>query len=97
VSNPNPITVGPFEMVWEKRHPIHSDWRKEVKGVSLSVWIRPGKTRELILDLHFEAFGIDRQPNADRWNEILNLGIKSAMDAGWDPESRGTAFRHTTA
>ena len=95
VSNPNPITVDAFELVWEKRHPLFIDWRKELKGVSVSVWVRPGKTKELILDVYFDVFGIDRMPNPDRWNEVLGRAIRKAMEAGWDPDSRGAAFRHT--
>ena len=97
VSEPNPITVDGFDMIWEKRHPIFLDWRKELKGVSVSVWIRPGKTKELILDVLFSVYGLDRLPNTDRWNQVLALAIRSAMEAGWDPESRGAAFRHTAA
>jgi hypothetical protein len=95
VSEPNPVTVDGFDLIWEKRHPIFADWRKELKGVSVSVWVRPGKTKELILDVHFAIYGLDRFPNPDRWNQVLALSIRSAMEAGWDPESRGTAFRHT--
>ncbi|MBP6702635.1 MAG: hypothetical protein KBH14_04015 [Vicinamibacteria bacterium] len=97
VSEPNPISVDGYDMIWEKRHPIFLDWRKELKGVSVSVWIRPGKTKELILDVHFATFGVDRMPNPDRWNQVLALAVRSAMEAGWDPESRGAAFRHTPA
>lgn len=95
VSEPNPLSVDGYDLIWEKRHPIFLDWRKELKGVSVSVWIRPGKTKELILDVHFATFGIDRMPNPDRWNQVLTLAVRSAMEAGWDPESRGAAFRHT--
>lgn len=97
VSEPNPISVDGFDLIWEKRHPIFLDWRKELKGVSVSVWIRPGKTKELILDVHFATFGIDRMPNPDRWNQVLALAVRSAIEAGWDPVSRGAAFRHTPA
>jgi hypothetical protein len=97
VSEPNPISVDGYDMIWEKRHPIFLDWRKELKGVSVSVWIRPGKTKELILDVHFSTFGVDRMPNPDRWNQVLALAVRSAIGAGWDPESRGAAFRHTPA
>lgn len=97
VSEPNPISVDGYDLIWEKRHPIFLDWRKELKGVSVSVWIRPGKTKELILDVHFATFGIDRMPNPDRWNQVLALAVRSAMEDGWDPESRGAAFRHTPA
>lgn len=94
VSEPNPVTVDGFDLIWEKRHPIFLDWRKELKGVSVSVWIRPGKTKELILDVLFDVYGLERFPNPDRWNQVLAQAIRSAMGAGWDPESRGTAFRH---
>ena len=97
VSNPNPIAVDGFDMVWEKRHPLFLDWRKELKGLSVSVWIRPGKTKELILDVHFAVYGLDRLPNPDRFNQVLAEAIRSAMAAGWDPESRGASFRHTPA
>ncbi len=97
ISNPNRITVDEFDLLWEKRHPVYLDWRKELKGVSVSVWATPGRTKELIMDVHFAVFGIDRMPNADRWNQVLAQAIRSAMEAGWDPLSRGSAFRHTPA
>lgn len=97
ISNPNRITVDGFDLLWEKRHPVYLDWRKELKGVSVSVWVNPGRTKELIMDVHFAVFGIDRMPNADRWSEVLAQAIRSAMAAGWDPSSRGSAFRHTPA
>jgi hypothetical protein len=97
VSEPHPFSVDGYDLIWEKRHPIFLDWRKQIMGVSVSVWIRPGKTKELVLDVLFSVYGLDRFPNADRWNEILALAVRSAMEAGWDPESRGAAFRHTPA
>ena len=97
ISNPNRITVDEFDLLWEKRHPVYLDWRKELKGVSVSVWATPGRTKELIMDVHFAVFGIDRMPNADRWNQVLAQAIRSAMEAGWDPLSRGSALRHTPA
>ena len=95
VSEPNHLTVDGLDLIWEKRHPLFLDWRKELKGVSVSVWVKPGKTKELILDVHFATFGIDRIPNTDRWNEVLSRAIRSAIGDGWDPQSRGSAHRHT--
>ncbi len=97
VSEPHPIAVDGIDLIWEKRHPLYFDWRKELKGVSVSVWRIPGKTKELILDVHFAVFGIDRFPNADQWDQVLARAIRSAMEAGWDPESRGSSRRHTPA
>ncbi|MEO8499722.1 MAG: hypothetical protein ABI565_02315 [Vicinamibacteria bacterium] len=97
VNEPNPIRVDDFDLIWEKRHPIFLDWRKELKGISVSVWVRPGKTKELILDVLFDTYGLDRLPNPDRFNQVLAEAIRSAIHAGWDPESRGGAFRHKPA
>ena len=97
VSDPHSISVDGMELVWEKRHPLYMDWRKELRGVSVSVWRIPGRTRELILDVHFAPFGLERLPNEDRWNEVLSRAIRSAVEAGWDPESRGAARRHVAA
>ena len=97
VSEPHLLTLDGFDLVWEKRHPLYVDWRKDLKGVSVSVWRKPGKTKELILDVHFAAFGIDRFPNPDQWNVVLARAIRSAMEAGWDPDSRGAARRHVAA
>jgi len=51
----------------------------------------------LILDVHFAVFGIDRFPNPDQWDEVLARAIRSAIEAGWDPDSRGAARRHIPA
>ena len=95
VNEVNPIHVGGFDLFWEKRHPLYVDWRKELKGLSVSVWKTPGRSKELILDVHFAFFGVERQGNADQWNQVLVRAIRSAMEAGWDPDSRGSALRHT--
>jgi hypothetical protein len=97
VNEPHSIAVDGYDLIWEKRHPILVDWRREVKGASVSVWIRPGKTKELILDVMFDVYGVETFPNPDRWEVILREAIRSALDEGWDPESRGTAYRHTPA
>ena len=97
VSEPHLLSFDGHDLTWEKRHPLYFDWRKQVKGVSVSVWLKPGKTKELILDVHFALYGLDHFPNADRWNEVLSLAVRSAIDAGWDPRSRGSAMRHTSA
>jgi len=97
VSDPHHLTVDGYDLIWEKRHPLFVDWRKQPKGVSVSVWRVPGKTRELILDVHFAVYGLDRFPNPDQWDQVLAQAIQSAMKAGWDPESRGASRRHVTA
>ena len=65
--------------------------------VSLSVSLHPKRTRELILDFTLKADDGDGTPSDARVLEALATGIRSAREAGWDPESRGRAFRHEIA
>ena len=69
-------------------------WSKGVKAVSLSVSLRPERTRELILDLTVEMDEDNVDPPEKRVLEALVPAIRAAMTAGWDPESRGRAFRY---
>ena len=93
-SQPNLVRFDDLELEWEKRHPLYVDWRKQLKGWSISVWLHRGKTKELILDIPFALYGLDHFPNTDRWNQVLTLAVRSALEEGWDPESRGATFRH---
>jgi len=71
-------------------------WGKGLKALSISVSLEPGRTRELILDL---ALRVDPggPPPETRVVRALEDGIRSAREAGWDPESRGRALRHEVA
>lgn len=77
---------------WSYRHGWQV-WGKGIKAISLSVSLEPGRTRELILDLTLKL-GPEGTPEAARVLGALEDGIRSAREAGWDPESRGRAFRH---
>ena len=59
--------------------------------------LKPGRTRELILDLTMTLGPEDGAPPQARIIRALEDGIRSAREAGWDPESRGRAFRHEVA
>ena len=54
----------------------------------------PERTRELILDFTLKVNDGDGTPSDARVLHALASGIRSAREAGWDPESRGRAFRH---
>jgi hypothetical protein len=69
------------------------DWGVGLKGISISVWREPGRTRELIIDFPFAVFGLDRKPKRTDLIAALRPAIKAAIAAGWKPESRGRAFR----
>jgi hypothetical protein len=87
------LTVGGTSYVWSYRH----GWQifgKDLKAISVSVCLDPGRTRELILDFTFEVAPPDTGPSEARMAEAIADGIAAAREAGWDPESRGRAFRH---
>ena len=86
------VTVDETSYAWEYRHGWLV-WGKGVKALSLSVSLRPGRTRELILDLTLKVGPEEGPPTETRILRALEGGIRSARDAGWDPESRGRAFR----
>jgi hypothetical protein len=87
------VSVDGVDYAWSYRHGWVV-WGKGVKVVSLSVALHPKRTRELILDFTLKVDEGDGTPSDARVLEALAAGIRSARDAGWDPESRGRAFRH---
>jgi hypothetical protein len=90
----NALTIDGTQYAWEFRHAWVVESGKGLKGLSVSVWLEPGKTRELILDFDFKVFGLDRNPPQPVMSRAVARGILSAIQAGWVPNSRGRAFRH---
>ena len=82
------------DYAWSYRHGWVV-WGKGFKVVSLSVSLHPKRTRELILDFTLKVSEGDGAPSDARVLEALAAGMRSAREAGWDPESRGRAFRHS--
>ena len=72
-------------------------WGKGIKAVSISVSLHPERTRELILDFTLKVNDEDGTPSGARVLRALASAIRSAQEAGWEPESRGRAFRHEVA
>ena len=62
-----------------------------------SVALRPQRTREPILDFTVKVGGEGPTPAEARVARALEGAIRSALEAGWDPESRGRAFRFEIA
>ena len=86
------VTVDGVEYEWSFRH----GWvvfGKGIKAVSVSVALRPERTRELILDFTVSLDDEDPAPSDARVIAALAPAIRAAREAGWDPESRGRAFR----
>jgi hypothetical protein len=89
------VEVDGAAYAWSYRHGWVV-WGKGIKAVSVSVSLHPGRTRELILDFTVNVADGD-SPSDARVLRSLPSAIRSAMEAGWDPESRGRAFRHEIA
>ena len=89
------VHVDGVDYAWSYRHGWVV-WGKGIKAVSVSVALHPERTRELILDFTVTV-SEGEAPSDARVAHALPAAIRSARDAGWDPESRGRAFRHEVA
>lgn len=90
------VSVDGTTYSWSHRHGWLV-WGKGVKAISISVALKPERTRELILDFTFKVGAEDPTPPEARVAGALEGAIRSALAAGWDPESRGRAFRFEIA
>jgi hypothetical protein len=90
------VAVDGIDYAWSQRHGW-TVWAKGVRAISLSVSLQPGRTRELILDFTVAVDAQDNTPSEIRLVRALAPAIQAAMAAGWDPESRGRAFRYEVA
>ena len=90
------VDVDGVEYAWSYRHGWVV-WGKGIKAVSVSVSLHPERTRELILDFTVTIGDAEAPPSEARVLQALAPAIRSARAAGWDPESRGRAFRHEIA
>ena len=88
------IVIDGHELLWELRHGWVHDNVVGLKGISISVWHEPGRTRELVIDFPFSAFGRERSPRQKDLIEKLVPAIRAAIEGGWDPESRGRTVRY---
>jgi hypothetical protein len=87
------VAVDGTPYAWTQRHGWRV-WGKGIKVISISVALHPKRTRELILDFAFPANERGADPSEVTVLRVLQAGIRSAKEAGWDPESRGRAFRY---
>lgn len=90
------VSVDGVEYAWSYRHGWVV-WGKGIKAMSISVSLHPARTRELIVDFTLRVNDQGETPSEPRVLEALQAAIRSAMEAGWDPESRGRAFRYERA
>jgi hypothetical protein len=90
------VTVDGTPYAWSHRHGWLV-WGKGIKAISVSFALKPERTRELILDFTIKVGAEDPTPPEARVVRALEGAIRSALAAGWDPESRGRAFRFEVA
>ena len=90
------VSVDGTDYAWAHRHGWLV-WGKGIKALSISVSLHPGRTRELILDFTMKVGPEDASPSDLRVVQALEPAIREAIRAGWDPESRGRAFRYEFA
>jgi hypothetical protein len=90
---PETIVVGEEKYFWHIRHGWIVDLGEGKKGLSVSVSLDPGRTRELILEFPFAVFGEERSPKREKVAVALRPAIEAAITAGWKPDSRGRPFR----
>ncbi|MCL4817999.1 MAG: hypothetical protein KJ067_02625 [Vicinamibacteria bacterium] len=90
------VRVDGAELAWHRRHGgLVEGSRAQVESFSVS--LTPGRSRELVLDVTRRAPSDWSSPSERVVAAMLDAGIRSALAAGWDPESRGRAFRHEFA
>jgi hypothetical protein len=89
----NIIVVDDLALAWTQRHAWFDRSAGLVRAYSISVALRPERTRELVLDVAFKMPDDIRPPSTAQMARALEAGIRAAREAGWDPESRGRAFR----
>jgi hypothetical protein len=88
------ITVDGNELIWQVRHGWVHDNIVGMKGISISVWQEPGRTRELVIDFPYSTFGRERWPKQEHLIDKLVPAIRAAIEGGWDPEGRGRTVRY---
>ena len=88
------IVVDDFELLWQVRHLRVHDNIEGPKGISVSIALTPGRTRELVVDFPYKEFGREHRPKQEDLVAKLVPAIRAAMEGGWDPESRGRTVRY---
>jgi hypothetical protein len=89
--------IDEVSIVWELiSEPQWSNSGDGYKGLCISVRVADEARRELIIEYPYPKDGKGRPlPVPQRPNvapKVIEASIQQAMDAGWDPSSRGKAF-----
>jgi hypothetical protein len=84
------LEVGGYPLRWSLKSEQIWDPKGEHIGLRLSVEREDESHRELVLEYPFREGGRIERPDIDR--DRLGQDIRRAMDAGWNPKSRGRPF-----
>jgi len=87
------LNVDGIEYFWEFRHAPRFDSSVGLCGPSVVVCLRPTRTRDLIIDFPISTFDPKGKLRKAILARHLTSVIRSALAAGWEPESRGRPFR----
>ena len=92
----SPITVDGYELVWTVLRDTQWSSQDDYQGITISVQQVGPERRALLLKYPF----LGAKPNGN-WHipekvkitpQIVELGIREAIEAGWNPDSRGRVF-----
>src|SRR5258706_10739584 len=86
------VSVDGTAYAWSYRHGWLV-WGKGIKAISVSVALKPLRTRELILDFTVKVANEDPAPGEARVARALEGAIRSALEAGGGPEAPGRPVR----
>lgn len=84
------IEIGGSEYSWCIRHwSGASSMYENFRGPSVSVCLAPGKFRELIVEFPFSDYPFTKPKSHPEFVARIRSSIESAIESGWDPNSRG--------
>ncbi|HEX7725601.1 MAG TPA: hypothetical protein VF410_03520 [Rhizomicrobium sp.] len=92
----SPITIDGLELTWTLLRDTQWSSRDDYQGITISVRKMGPERRELLLKYPF--LGV--KPNG-QWHipeklkvtpQIVEAGIREAIEGGWEPDSRGKVF-----
>jgi hypothetical protein len=92
----SPITIDGLELTWTLLRDTQWSSRDDYQGITISVRKVGPERRELLLKYPF--LGV--KPNG-QWHiperlkvtpQIVEAGIREAIEGGWEPDSRGKVF-----
>jgi hypothetical protein len=90
------ITIDGHELAWTVLRDTQWSSQDDYQGITISVRRIGPERRELLLKYPF----LGAKPNG-KWHipeklkvtpKIVEAGVREALEAGWDPDSRGKVF-----